>query len=63
MLKRLITMIVFQATKHALSFDFTIHSGIILLCIRTLNIDQWTETVVQRRALSVMFNLLCFAHM
>jgi len=35
----------------------TIHSG-ILLYIRTLNTDQWTEIVVRRRALSVIFNVI-----
>jgi len=39
----------------------TIHSGIIHY-IRTLNTDQWTETVVQRCALSVIFNVICYAH-
>jgi len=38
----------------------TIHSGIILY-IRTLNIDQWTEIVVWLRALSVMFKVICYA--
>jgi len=34
-----------------------IHSG-IKLHIGTLNTDQWTEIVVRRRALSVMFNVI-----
>jgi len=32
-----------------------------MLYTRTLNTDQQTVTVVRRRALSVMFNVICFA--
>ena len=34
-----------------------------MLYTRTLNTDQLTETVVQRRALNVMFNVMCYARM
>jgi len=37
----------------------TIRSGIILY-IRTLNTDEWTEIVVRLCALSVMFNVICY---
>jgi len=32
-----------------------------MLYTRTLNTDQWTETVVWRRALIVMLNVMCHA--
>jgi len=38
--------------------ESTIHSE-IMLHTRTLNTDQQTETVVRRRALSVMVNVIC----
>jgi len=39
----------------------TIHSRIIL-CTSTLNTDQQTETVVPRRALSVVFSVMSYVH-